>query len=516
MRLAAVLMAALCGALPASAAPVDRWLVPAFEPSVAGRQHLWMGEGVAVVLIEALRVRGVPVLSQAERSRMLERRGVAPGGVLTHATLLTLARAVEAARVVVGSFAVEGGVLRVSARVLAAAPPSLSAVLEEQGPLPEFAVIVERLAARLVPDRPPAVSRFAVMPPAAIERLARALSASSEVAQLALLDQAVSLAPEMYQARLEAWEIRTRREQHEVALAQVRRVPEGAPETHRAQLLAAVSLMALRRVDEAFTRLTLLSRIRRDAAVLNNLGVLQLRRGEPAGTYFADAQAADPADPDIHFNTGYAAWRRGDPASAVVALREAVRLSASDAQAHHVLSLALASTGKGIEAAYEQAIAERLSAELAGLPSAAVAGWERLRLDVDGEGPARVDRLMDLSEQRAHEQLARTYLAHGQRLHREGRLAEAVAELRRAVHLSPYDGEAHRGLAEVHLAAGQAQAAVEAATLAVFSRDAAASRLVLAEALMGTGQRTAARAELDLVLKWEPDNEKARRLLALQ
>jgi hypothetical protein len=45
------------------------------------------------------------------------------------------------------------------------------------------------------------------------------------------------------------------------------------------------------------------------AEVLNNLGVAHLRTGEPgAADLFRRAVEMDSADPDLHFNLGYALW----------------------------------------------------------------------------------------------------------------------------------------------------------------------------------------------------------------
>jgi Flp pilus assembly protein TadD len=93
-----------------------------------------------------------------------------------------------------------------------------------------------------------------------------------------------------------------------------------------------------------------LSDERPGAAVLNNLGVIQLRRGGTPQTgvpayYFDKAAQTDPDDPDYYFNLGYTYWQQRDAQAAVYWLREALRRSPADGEAHFVLGVALAAAG---------------------------------------------------------------------------------------------------------------------------------------------------------------------------
>ena len=107
-----------------------------------------------------------------------------------------------------------------------------------------------------------------------------------------------------------------------------------------------------------------------DAAIMNNLGVVQLRRpiATPGGTavsFFDEARRLDAADADILFNAGYAYWLARDVISATYWLREAIRRSPGDAAAHYVLGVALQSAGNASEGAREKEAGRRLSTELA-------------------------------------------------------------------------------------------------------------------------------------------------------
>ena len=100
--------------------------------------------------------------------------------------------------------------------------------------------------------------------------------------------------------------------------------------------------MNLKRYDDAFTTFKALADARPTPALLNNLGVVQLRRGgsPAAGTatyYFNKAAEADATEPDYFFNLGYAYWLDHDTQAAIYWLREGLRRDPTDGDAHYVL-----------------------------------------------------------------------------------------------------------------------------------------------------------------------------------
>ena len=102
----------------------------------------------------------------------------------------------------------------------------------------------------------------------------------------------------------------------------VRQVPAGHRLARQARFLASVSLLELKRYQEAFDDLTRLNGEESDATLLNNLGVVQLRRAGRIGTgaravsYFNEAASLDGVD--SFFNLGYAYWLDGDASAAVL------------------------------------------------------------------------------------------------------------------------------------------------------------------------------------------------------
>src|SRR5262249_31846695 len=163
------------------------------------------------------------------------------------------------------------------------------------------------------------------------------------------------------------WEVYADENEHEKALAAVAEVPVGSPWSRRARFLTGVSQIALVKYDEAFNTFKLLADAQPTPAVLNNLGIVQLRRpsaaqgGRPT-YYFNKAAEADHDDPDYAFNLGYAYWQIRDHQAAAYWLREAVRRNPADGDSHFVLGAALAASGNFVEAGRERELAKRLSA----------------------------------------------------------------------------------------------------------------------------------------------------------
>src|SRR4029453_7924174 len=107
--------------------------------------------------------------------------------------------------------------------------------------------------------------------------------------------------------RLALWSVHTAQGAHRQALNVVQLVPEAHPQARRARFLGALSSIQLAEYQSAFDALTLLNNARKDASLLNDVGVVQLRRpagarGDRAVWYFAQAVAIDQRDPDLYFN----------------------------------------------------------------------------------------------------------------------------------------------------------------------------------------------------------------------
>lgn len=541
---AALLACIVFMAVPASAqTPGSRILVVPFDNTQHEPRLHWISEASAVLLADRLNARGLAAITRAERARAFEQLHLPPGASLSRATLIKVGQMVGASDVIIGSFSLQGSDLAVSAHAVRIDVGRVQPDVSERAPLTDLFPLFDRLAARLGPNgravaAPPSDPENvpAPAPPLeAFESYIKGLIAESPAVQATFLETAVRLYPADDRAKLALWDVRTEQDDHAAALAAARRVGAGSPYERTARFLAAVSLLGLKRHDEAFDAFKALADempaptttgVRADAAIFNNLGVVQIRRGATPQTgsatfYLTKAADADPGDADYLFNLGYAYLLERNTTGAQYWLREALRRNPADADAHYVLAAALLGSGSTVEAAREKELARQLSSQYEELERRAAAdqlpvprGLERVRSDLETTRGIRPEQAIVNSAQREQRELAVFHLDRGRRLYEREEDREAMAELRRAVYLSPYEAQAHLLIGRIHVRAGRLRDGVDALKISIWSEDSAPARVALAEAYLKLKNPAGARAELERALVLDPASAEAKRLLA--
>ena len=536
-RLLATVSLALCAAPAAGQTGVARVLVVPFENVQREPRLHWLGEAAAVLLADGLNARGVAAITRAERVSAFEQLNLPLAAPLTRATVIRVGQLVGASEVIVGGVKLDGDVLVVEARAIRVDVGRLQPTASERAALPDLFGIFNRLAEKLAAKAPSgSASAAAPRPPLdAFENYIKGLLAENLATRASFLEAAIKQFPRYDRAHLALWDVRTEQGDDAAALAVARAVPATSRLERRARFLAGVSLVNLKRHDEAFQAFQGLienspvpplgSGAKPGAAVYNNLGVVQLRRGSTPQTgtatyYLTQAADADPNDADYLFNLGYAYILERDNSGALYWLREALRRNPADADAHFVLAAALQASGSTVEAAREKELARQLSAQYEELERRAAAekapvprGLERLRQELDVPRALRPEQAIVDTAQREHRDLAAFHLDRGRRLFEREQDREAMAELRRAVYLLPYEARAHLLIGRIHLRAGRPQEAIAALKISIWSEETAPARAALGEAYMKTGDIAAARVELERALKLDPESADARRLL---
>ena len=519
--------ALLCALLAAGTAqrPVapplaPRILVVPFEtPGRAGGTY-WLGEAVAVLMADDVNARGLGAITRPSRERAYDQLHLPPNAVLSRATVIKVGEIVGAVQVIVGEVAVDGDALTVRARPIRIDVGRADAEIVERGSLGDLFALVQKVSRRVVPG-----GTAAAGPPSpslqAFEQYVKGLLAEQPASQVSFLEAALTLDPGYDRARLALWEVRTSQGEHPAALAAARAVGPSSPSAGRARFLAGVSLVSLKQFDEAFTIFKTLQDVEPDPAILNNLGVIQLRRaaqadaGKPA-YYFTKAAEGDPDNSDLLFNLGYAYALDRDPQGAIYWLREALRRNPTDGDAHVVLASALDAAGSTVEAGRERELAAQLSArpaEGAGRRGELPRGLERMRLDLDSVRGTAIDQAITNTAQRDQRDLAQFHLERARRLYGSEQDREAMRELRRAVFLSPYEAEAHLLIGRILLRAGRPREAVDALKISIWSRDTAPAHVAMADAYLRLKDVPAARIHAQKALALDPASAEARALV---
>jgi tetratricopeptide (TPR) repeat protein len=520
----------LLAARTSSAAAETGILVMPFENVKRDARIFWLGEASSVLLTDDLTALGGTVVTRQERQQAFKRLQVPPAAALTDATLIRIGQVVGAAEIVVGTLQAEEGLLVVHARSIALDTGRIRVDVTERGTLPELFAIFERIARRIMPDSTKTAEEARPGHPsiAVFENFIKGLLAETPETASKYLWTALRLEPTFERARLALWDVYSTQGDYGHALDAVDAIPPDSPNARRARFLAGLAYLDLARNEEAYKTLKALADEHPTAAVLNNLGVLQLRRGGATPQtglpmyYFSKAVEADPDDPDYLFNLAYAYWMYRDHPAATYWLREAVRRNRADADAHFVLGTALAAAGNATEAARERDLARRLSADYESLDRKKFANafdgvprrLERIKQDLDPPRSRRIDTRLAASEQRDQEEVARFHLDRGRRLFQQENDRAAVDELDRALYLSPYLAEAHLLLGRIHLRSGRIQDAISALKISLWSAETADVHVALGEAYRQDKDPTAARAEAERALALNPASEDARQLLA--
>jgi Flp pilus assembly protein TadD len=533
--LATLSLAALPAAeIAAQQPPAPRVLVVPFEDPQRQARLVWVAEAAAVLLSDELRARGVRAFTRGERVRAFEQLHLPVSAALSRATVIKVGEILGASEVIWGSYRSDGDQLSVEAHSIRVDVGRLQPPVAERGALTDLFAIFDRVARRLSSGAPRGSAVEPQPPLVAFENYVKGLIAESPATQATFFETAIRDHPSYDRARLALWEVRAEQDDHAAALAVVKGVPANSSRAGLAQLRTGISLLEQKdyaAAEATLTRLldpgvlkTTAAPPRQAAPVLNNLGVVQLRRaaGKDAGSaayYLTRAADADPEDADYQFNLGYAYVLDRNYRAAIYWLREAVRRDVTDADAHHVLAIALQATGSDVEAAREKDLARQLSSryeELEHRPAADAAvpaGLERLRTDFDDSRAGRLEQAITNSAQREQRDLAAFHLDRGQRLFEREQDREAMTELRRATYLSPYEAAAHLLIGRIHLRAGRPQDAVDALKISIWSEDTAAARVALAQAYLSVRNTAGARTELERALALEPGSPEAKRLL---
>jgi Flp pilus assembly protein TadD len=516
---------ALSTAVTAQAPPPRVLVVPFAVQSTAASPAPWVGEAAALLVADALDARGIAVFTRDVRAAAFDRLELPLTVPLTRATVLRVGELVGASEIVFGEVDVNEG-LTVRARVVRLASASEVVVSPESGPMVEVMPLFERVggrvAAALGRGSAPAPDRFPKTPLDAFENYSKALVAVAPAVQQRLLEAAVKLAPRDGRILSALAAVYAAEGQPAKALGAAVAVPAESPLSRKARFLAAMALIDLGRLDGAFRGLTTLDTEKPAAVLENAIGVVQLRRGSPAGTdppavYFKHAVDLEPANTDYLFNLGYAYALAHDRAAALSWLREAVRHDATIGDAHLVMSAVLSGDGRMAEASREMDLAKLLGTrpDIAALAvtDRIPAKLERLPTTLDVAPLTRLQAAITVPDERANEETATFYLEQGRSLAGAGRDREAVAALQRAVYLSPYDDEPHVILGRLYARGGRPSDATDEFKVAIWCRETPAARLGLARAYLDAGDAVAARREAERALALDPNSTEAKALL---
>ncbi len=518
-------------------------LVIPFENAGHAVRLDWLGEGLEELTIERMAAAGERLLTHEERLAALEKSGLPASTRFSRATMLKIAEDLDADFVVFGNYLYDGKNLKVSAQLLRVTPPRLLDAVVESGPLADLMDLHLRLSWRLLKEVEPAFAysrdEFAKLQRPlrldAFEHYVRGMLSNDDEQRIKSLREAARLEPNWVDPAFSLGQVYFVRRDCDDALIWLARVPAAHERGPEATFYSGVCYLQRNDAARAAAQFSNVVKLPaggtspRDAnkqvdipEAINNLGIAFERLGKinESEKELKRAIQLDPEDVDYWFNLALVGLRNNSPVSAVEPLRQLLRREPDDSEARALLITALERSGRANEAAAERgATSENASAKpLPAFKPETLARLTRIKTHFDAsalrqfaEAPSETaDARTAMSTASAGRQVrlkrARQYLS-------SAKLAEAQKEYSLVLATSPRDSAAHQGMAEVYRRQGRLDEAVAELRTALEIRDDAAARTTLARLYIEKKRPDAAREQLQLALKLAPSYAEARELL---
>jgi tetratricopeptide (TPR) repeat protein len=341
-------------------------IIPFFNESKI-KEIDWIGDGISEKLYEAAVAAGQPVVESEERDEMMRQMAIRRYARLTKATVTEIGVNLDAHQVLWGDFQFTAaaaqeanpgkdlrGEIRIQAQIMNIREVRRGPAFAVSGPIEQLSRLETELAWKvtqaLMPQGSLTEQQFLTRHPAirldAMESYIRGLLSNMPDQKLRLFAQAVRLEPGYSQPSFQLGRLLFSRREYKQAAEWLQKVVASDAHYREAQFLLGICLYTASDYAGAADRFTKLAEQAPLAEVLNNLGIAQLRTGDPAaaGT-LKRAVEVGAQDPDLHFNAGYAHWKRGAWDEAAEFFRAALQRKPEDQDATLLLGRCLARSG---------------------------------------------------------------------------------------------------------------------------------------------------------------------------
>jgi tetratricopeptide (TPR) repeat protein len=483
----------------------------------------WISEAVPEVLNRRLASAGFMPISRDDRLYALDHLGLPSTFQPSRASAIRLAQTLDADYVILGSFSTSGSRFQAKARILNVEALHLSAPLQEEADMTHLLDVLNSLAWGLAKQIDPqfAVARSTFVAAGvglrvdAFENYTRGLVETDPAEQIRHLKEAVRLDPSFSPGLLALGKAYFANQQFELAATTLGRLPRNDPNAREADFDRGLAYFYLGSYVKAEDAFAFVSKQLPLPEVVNNQGVAASRRGLDGTSFFQQAVAADPNDPDYQFNLALALSRKKDVPGALRAIGQTLKLRPQDTEA--------------------QAFQATLRAEPARTPAATAPASSRVNAAFDPTAAAenapleRIKRTFNEASFRQAafemEQMEEEHMATlppqkhaaalteaGMRFFNQGLILEAEREFQAALAAHSDHAEAHAGLALVREHEGDTKEARLQAAESLNAQPNVTAYLVLARLDLQANQKPAAAAGVSSALKLEPQNSAARGL----
>lgn len=463
----------------------------------------WIREAAPEILESRFASAGFAPLSRADRLYALDHLGLPQGFQPSHASSLKLAQTLDADSIIVGSFKTDGNRVETEAQIISVPRLRMGEPVTASGEMHDLIAVLDSLAWKLTKQLDPGftgaqetfIAAGAHLQLAAFEQYVRGITEPDQAERLRHLNEAVKLNP----AFSEAWMALARQDysnqQYEQAAVAFARVKGNGADALEAGFYRGLALMFSGAYAQAEQSFAAVARVLPLASVLNNEGVAISRQGHDATALFRQAEAADPAAADYHFNLAVSLDRHGDRAGARAELAQYLKLRPSDSEAQE------------LQAAWRQPSSatsvEPLERIVRGFDAVA---FRQAAVMLDQMEASRLAALTPQQRAQTLANQAREYLSRGLLLESERLYQQAIAA-------DDHSEIAHEGLAEVRERTGDTAGARREAQAALELHPSVDAYLVLARLELSANHLQEAGRNADEALKLSPNSQAAKEVL---
>jgi tetratricopeptide (TPR) repeat protein len=480
----------------------------------SGQPNLeWVREAAAELLSSRFDSAGFESTSRAKRVYALDHLGLPAGFQPSRASSIKLAQTLDADSVVVGDFRTDGSQLVVEARLVDVPHLKMSEAVSARGEMRNLIDVFDSLAWKLTGQLDPSLTGSEETFLAAgkdlrrdaYEQYIRGVTETDQGERLRHLEQAVKLSPGFTPAWMALGREEYLEQQYDQAAQAFAKIGRDDSDALEAGFYRGLSLVfsgSYAAAEKAFAEV---ARILPLPAAVDDEGVAVSRQGRDATTLFVQAEAADPGDPDYHFNLALSLHRQKNTAAALNELAQCLKLRPSDSEA------------QSLEQAWKKPAAPT-DAVAAGA-GATADPLERIERTFDEQAFRQAASMLDQVD--ATRMAALSPFERAQKLSAQakgyldrGLLLEAERLYQEAANADSSFAEPRAGLAEVSERSGDAAAARKEAQAALAIGSCADADLVLARLDLAAGALSQAGAEAGEALKLEPANQAAQQILS--
>jgi tetratricopeptide (TPR) repeat protein len=496
-----------------AASPTGRVvLVLPFENRSGQANLSWIGDSFPDTLNQRLSSSGFLTITRDDRQYALDHLGLPVDFKPSRATTIRIAQTLDADFVVVGSYTVNQSRISVQAQVLDVHNLRMSQPLEDSGELARLFDVENAIAWTIARQIDPqfSISQQTFLGASgnitlsAFENYIRGISATSQLERIKRLQLATQTTPNYPAALLALGKAQFSDRDYDHAAATFAKVPPNDRRALEASFYLGLSRFNTAKYADAETAFKFIAGRLPLPEVINNQAVAASRQGRDAVALFQRATAADPNDPDYHYNLAIALLRRGDFSGAQKEVDQALKLKPTDTEATE-LKPRIAS-GKPIAPSNAAAPAtstptfeplERIRRTYS------EASFRQAEFQLDQMRALRMASLPPAERAAQYTQVGHDYIA-------QGLIPEAEQEFQHALAADPNSAAAHAGLAQIREQSGNTAEARTEAQASLKLKPNADAYLVIARLELQANQTAASASAVSNALKIEPNNTAAQ------